>query len=384
MILKKKVFKVIIILLLSISCNYSFSQKLTLNQLILLKKNKIDYINDYLLNKGWEYHLSKKYDDHNMVIWDYGRGEYEKEKAEAWLVIHFYDNGKTLLSYECYNKSIYTSIKSEIELNKMGKYNSEINDDGIITDYVGSYYALSIKFVKKDYNNSYIFTLFSKDDYINYNFNKFIAEKVKEKQESGEEIPTFKYRSRLKDDVSKAPLRKGFNISSEVIYYCNNKSNIWVIDDSDEDYWKVYVNGNIGYLDTGFIVGGKSEKLSPEQMESLQEDSGESGYSDDESDGVKTLLKYIGEDTDSKTSRNLLQNTSYNTETKKIDYDNKSDFIDAPFDIPLRESPDVNSKEIYSCPKNSKIQILYGGNEAYQLISIDGHKGYVSRKFIRK
>jgi len=297
MIFKKKVFKVIIISIFSIVCSCSFAQKLSLNQLILLKKNKIDYINDYLLNKGWEYHLSKKYDDHDMVIWDYDRDEYEREKAQAWLTIYFYDNGETLLVYECFNKSIYTSIKSEIGFNKMKKCNSEVNDNSIINHYIGANYAVSITF-RKDNCNSYSFTLFSKDEYLNRTL----------------------------------------------------------------------------------IV----KKPSPEQMGSLQEDSGESYDSDEESDGVKTLLKYIGEDTDSQTSRNLLQNTSFNTETKKIDYDNKSDFIDTPFDIPLRESPDINSKEIYSCPKNSKIQLLYGGNEAYQLISIDGHKGYVSRKFIKK
>ena len=307
----------LIILLLSISCNYSFSQKLTFNELLLLHNKSLDYVNDYLLNHGWEIYSSKQIsqqDPFETVVWAHTINRYDRNLASGWISINFIEPNMTRVAYTTYSSDIFNSIKNEMPVYTYNIYN--IIRNGFI---LNSYYGNSIK---------------------NF-FNVFI-------------VLTPEYNKKI-------------NEYTFILVSKNDKYN--------DEILSMYRD---------YILLNTVKKLSPEQMESLQEDSGESGYSDDESDGVKTLLKYIGEDTDSQTSRNLLQNISSNTETKKIDYDNKSDFIDTPFDIPLRESPDVNSKEIYSCPKNSKIQLLYGGNEAYQLISIDGHKGYVSRKFIKK
>jgi len=67
-----KALKLILISIFSIICSCSFAQKLTFNELLLLHNKSLDYVNDYLLNHGWEIYSSKQIsqqDPFETVVW---------------------------------------------------------------------------------------------------------------------------------------------------------------------------------------------------------------------------------------------------------------------------------------------------------------------------
>jgi hypothetical protein len=299
-----KLLSVIAIMLLSF--NYCISQNLSLKQLIVLKKNKIDYINNYLLNKGWQYYSSEKNGNYDLVTWNYARNKYEPEKAVAWIVIFLFKNGENMITYESLSGATYNLIKDEIDSYKMKSFYSEINNIGIRNDYQGANYAVSIQFDNRDNINGYTFTLFSKQDYLrflifnktkekeetinfssntdnnkknNENYDKDIAtdtsfyineeseedasegvntllEYIEEKPKSESyDQPPNNYISYTftKSNSIEAPLREAPDINSNALYYCPRSSKVYVLENSDTIYWKVSVNGHIGYMSKSLI-----------------------------------------------------------------------------------------------------------------------------------
>ena len=63
----------------------------------------------------------------------------------------------------------------------------------------------------------------------------------------------YKFVTTFNSPPFEIPLRKFPNFESEVIYKCPKESFIYVIDNGKSDFYKVSVNGNIGYLTTGFL-----------------------------------------------------------------------------------------------------------------------------------
>lgn len=64
----------------------------------------------------------------------------------------------------------------------------------------------------------------------------------------------FKFVTTFNSPPFEIPLRKVPNFNSEIVYKCPKDSFIYVIDNSKSDFYKVSVNGNIGYLTTGFLL----------------------------------------------------------------------------------------------------------------------------------
>lgn len=64
---------------------------------------------------------------------------------------------------------------------------------------------------------------------------------------------SYKFKTTFNDPPFEIPLRKLPDVSSEEVYECPKKSIIYVIDNSDNNFFKVYVNGYTGYLSTGFL-----------------------------------------------------------------------------------------------------------------------------------
>ncbi len=65
-------------------------------------------------------------------------------------------------------------------------------------------------------------------------------------------------------------------------------------------------------------------------------------------------------------------------------YKFKTTFDDPPFEIPLRELPDVNSEEIYKCPKNSIIYVIENSNNIFFKVYVNGYTGYLSNGFLKR
>ena len=145
----------------------------------------------------------------------------------------------------------------------------------------------------------------------------------------------YKYQTTFIDLTFEVPLRESPNVNSREIYKCPKNATIYVIDDNNAAFAKVYVNEYTGYLS-------------------------------------KNTLKMYG-------------NSSYssnNNSTSSNMY--QTSFIDSPFEVPLRESPNVNSREIYKCPKNASVYVLDNKGEDFFKVRVNGYIGYVSKKMLKR
>lgn len=79
-------------------------------------------------------------------------------------------------------------------------------------------------------------------------------------------------------------------------------------------------------------------------------------------------------------------NNNLNTYTLKESYNNwqykfQTTFDNPVFEVPLREKPSVNSREIYKCPKNSTIYVIDNSGELFFKVYVNGYTGYLSKDF---
>ncbi len=87
-------------------------------------------------------------------------------------------------------------------------------------------------------------------------------------------------------------------------------------------------------------------------------------------------------------NKNLnVSNESSKNQSKKIDhnvsYKFETTFNNPMFEIPLREGPDINYEEIYSCPKNATVKVIDDTGEKYFKVNVNGYTGYLSKFFLK-
>ena len=145
----------------------------------------------------------------------------------------------------------------------------------------------------------------------------------------------YKYQAIFNNPPFEVPLRELPSINSREIYKCPKNVIVYVIDDNDQVFAKVYINGYTGYLSKGFLKrSGSDSQISQ-----------------------------------SNTSNNYIYQTNFNN---------------PPFEVPLRELPSINSREIYKCPKNATIYVLENKGELFFKVNVDGRVGYVSKKLLKR
>ena len=145
----------------------------------------------------------------------------------------------------------------------------------------------------------------------------------------------YKYQTTFIDLPFEVSLRESPNVNSREIYKCPKNATIYVIDDNNVAFAKVYVNEYTGYLS-------------------------------------KNTLK-----------RNGYTSSSSNNNSKNT-YLFQTSFNDPSFEVPLRESPNVNSREIYKCPKNASVYVIDNKGDIYFKVNVNGHVGYVSKKNLKR
>ena len=67
----------------------------------------------------------------------------------------------------------------------------------------------------------------------------------------------YKFRTWLRNPPIELPLRTQPKTDADVIYKCPKNARVYVIDNSNEFYFKVYVNGHIGYLSSYWLLKKK-------------------------------------------------------------------------------------------------------------------------------
>lgn len=144
-------------LILFLSIN-SFGQKLSLTDLQnISNKTNWEYVNQYLMNKGWEYYDSEKGTStkYNTITWSYNKSSYNDE-ANAWFYLYTFEGLPNKINYSVFNKPSYTVIQKSLSENGYKLSDSEIEDNEIISTYTNNKFILKITTQKRDKeDNSY-------------------------------------------------------------------------------------------------------------------------------------------------------------------------------------------------------------------------------------
>jgi len=129
---------------------HGFGQKLSLTDLQnISNKTNWEYVNQYLMNKGWEYYESEKGNStkYNTITWSYNKSS--NDKAQAWFYLFMYDGLPNKINYFAFNKSSYTIIQKALSSKGYKLSNSEIEDDKLISTYTNSKLILKITTEKR-------------------------------------------------------------------------------------------------------------------------------------------------------------------------------------------------------------------------------------------
>jgi antitoxin component YwqK of YwqJK toxin-antitoxin module len=149
--------KKLFLLMLLLTNSILFAQNLTLNELfgICNKPNWVE-VNEYLMKKGWEYNNSTRGDDdhYSTITWSYNKSEYS-DKAQAWLNLYTYEGLPNKIIFSFFNKTSYTSIKSNITSLGMKLIESSIEDNQLFVKYTGGNFIVALETAKKEGDESY-------------------------------------------------------------------------------------------------------------------------------------------------------------------------------------------------------------------------------------
>lgn len=91
---------------------------------------------------------------------------------------------------------------------------------------------------------------------------------------------------------------------------------------------------------------------------------------------------YSNNSTANNSNNNTLKSTN-NTEYTSY-YKFKTTFDNPTFELPLRSEPNVNSREIYKCPKNATVYVIDNSGEIFFKVHVNGYRGYVSKGHLKR
>jgi hypothetical protein len=83
--------------------------------------------------------------------------------------------------------------------------------------------------------------------------------------------------------------------------------------------------------------------------------------------------------TNSYSQKNSANYSKYNGYYKFI-----TTFVDMPFEVPLRSEPNMNSQEVYKCPKNATIYVIESSGDTFFKVYVNGYKGYLTKAVLKR
>jgi clan AA aspartic protease (TIGR02281 family) len=93
-----------------------------------------------------------------------------------------------------------------------------------------------------------------------------------------------------------------------------------------------------------------------------------------------SIFNDIGQMTYSENSEGFVSKESIYTGYFKF----QTTFNNPPFEIPIRTEPNVNSREVYSCPKNAKVYVIDNNDEIFFKVYVNGYTGYLTSGFLKR
>ena len=280
--------KLLVVSILLLTSSQVFCHKLTLSTLISLsKKQNWEDVNDYLIDKGWEYTGSSKgvYDKCNTISWAYDKDQWD-DYAKSWFKL--FDCGSSVfnLSYQVGTKEDYNLVFNALSSNGFKKTNSSILDDALVTDYANSSYVMSVQTIKTEgmYGNAqttYLFQLTSKADIYDPNnglqYTYYPSLKVKEEFTITDGVLNGVYKAYFQNGKLEIQGNYSNGKANGEFFFYNEQGELWKRcnfknDKLDGEYFVKYEDG--GYANGAYLNGlkngifsyyDKSGKLSSEQ-----------------------------------------------------------------------------------------------------------------------
>jgi clan AA aspartic protease (TIGR02281 family) len=110
-----------------------------------------------------------------------------------------------------------------------------------------------------------------------------------------------------------------------------------------------------------------------------------------EFDYAKSTLTILGGPSDyvyDNYYRSSYSNNSTNYTSKESVYNGYYKFIttfdNPPFEVPIRSEPNLDSQEIYRCPKNATVYVINKIGENFFKVSVNGYTGYLTKGFLKR
>jgi uncharacterized membrane protein YhaH (DUF805 family) len=86
--------------------------------------------------------------------------------------------------------------------------------------------------------------------------------------------------------------------------------------------------------------------------------------------------------------RGIIGKLEQGADGKNSAYDGQYKFqttFDNPvMEVPLREQPDVNSREVYKCPKNAIVYVIDNSGNTFIKVNVNGYTGYLSAGWLKR
>ncbi len=151
----------------------SYSQNLSLEELISLRKNDIANVEEYLSAKGWVLFSSEEGEDGSLdkVNFAYNKNEYS-DSAESFLNYYYSDlTGVTRINLQIFNTIKYNPLLAKIKSYGCKLIDSTISDGKIKKTYQGATttFMISIATRKEEYSEStdtyYTLSVLENSDY---------------------------------------------------------------------------------------------------------------------------------------------------------------------------------------------------------------------------
>jgi hypothetical protein len=165
------------LLFLLMFCSYTgFTQNLTFDEVLSLRKKSFSGFEEYLNIKGWNFldaNEPGKYSSLGSVTFTYKKSNYD-DKAESFINYYYSDYAENRLSIQIVKKDIYLNYLTRIKSLGMKLIKSEIEDGDLVKIYQGKTTTakLTISSKQEDYSTSskttYVFFILTNMDFDRY------------------------------------------------------------------------------------------------------------------------------------------------------------------------------------------------------------------------
>ncbi|WP_312133790.1 hypothetical protein [Empedobacter sp.] len=134
----------------------SFAQKLTLNELLSLRKKGVAEVDEYLTAKKWKFLEAEEPTDETLglISYDYKKNYYDNN-AESFIKYYYsgYSDNTRRIMIQVHNNSVLNTYVNQIKAWGGKLYNSYVDDGDIIKIYRGS--TMTYKVITSTQNNSF-------------------------------------------------------------------------------------------------------------------------------------------------------------------------------------------------------------------------------------